>query len=162
MERLQEGIVTVHFYDLRHSATALAAIQNRHIQQQNRVGLHYAALGSLNFPPPLPPLADGLVAGCAMWAQFYVPRTSAGSNQGILMVRNLDPVVSSSGVLEIFESFGAVKELREAPLERHRWFVEFFDIRDAAAALSGLNGKRILRKHLKISFIAFPDGHGRM
>ncbi|XP_042503240.1 protein terminal ear1-like [Macadamia integrifolia] len=155
MERLQDGIVTVHFYDLRHSAAALAAIQNHYIQHQHIMRLYYTVL-------TLPPLAHRVVAGSATWAQFYVPSISADdSNQGILVVRNLDREISSSRILEIFESFGAVKELREAPLgtTSGSWSsliseMQLMLFRDWMAKNS--------QEAFKSSFIPSLEEHGRM
>ncbi|KAJ4972916.1 hypothetical protein NE237_006090 [Protea cynaroides] len=172
MERLQDGIVTVHFYDLRHAQAALAEITEQHMQQQSRLRQHYAALqkqqinlsfGFENFSPPLPPPAPGLIAGRAVWAQFTLPGKTIcpdGHNQGTLVVFNLDLEVSTCKLKEIFEAFGPVKELRETPLKRHQRFVEFFDIRDAARALTEMRGKAIHGKHVIIEF-SRPGGHGR-
>ncbi|XP_043703921.1 protein terminal ear1-like [Telopea speciosissima] len=172
MERLSEGIVTVHFYDLRHAQAALVEIREQHMQQQRRWRQYYAVLqeqqinlsfGLENFAAPLPPPAPGLIAGRAIWAQFTllgVNNVPEGHNQGTLVVFNLDLEVSSRRLKEIFEAFGPVKELREAPLKRHQRFVEFFDIRDAARALSEMKGKEIYGKHVIIEF-SRPGSHGR-
>ena len=53
---------------------------------------------------------------------------------------------------------GPVKELRETPLKRHQRFVEFYDIRDAARALSDMNGKEIHGKNVVIEY-SRPGGH---
>ncbi|PON74670.1 Splicing factor-like protein [Trema orientale] len=37
MERLCDGIVTVHFYDLRHAESALREIRDQHMQHQTRI-----------------------------------------------------------------------------------------------------------------------------
>ncbi|KAJ4952791.1 hypothetical protein NE237_029623 [Protea cynaroides] len=176
MERLQDGIVTVHFHDLRHAEAALEEMQKQHMQQQSRLREHYSALqnhhinlslglglGLEHFPPPLPPPAPGLIAGWAVWAQFTDPdifALSDGHNQGTLVVFNLDLDVSSSKLKEIFEVFGPVKEVRETPLKQHQRFVEFFDIRDAAKALSEMNGKEIQGRNVIVKF-SRPGGYGR-
>ncbi|KAF8408344.1 hypothetical protein HHK36_007493 [Tetracentron sinense] len=170
MDRLEDGIVTVLFYDLRHAQAAMAEIREQHMQQQSRLRKHYNAslMRSLrvqgdNSGFPAPPPARGLIAGCAVWAQFTLPETFGGSdghNLGTLVVFNLDSDVSASKLKEIFETFGPVKELRETPSKRNQRFVEFFDIRDAARALSEMNGKEIHGKHVIIEF-SRPGGHGR-
>lgn len=118
MERLREGVLTVHFYDVRDSQAALMAIQEQHMQHQCRLGRHYEALlqaqnNSIPLmpvpPPPLPPPARGLISGRVVWAQFTSPVTSAlpdGTNQGTIVIFNLDPQVSTTNLKEIFEAFG--------------------------------------------------------
>ncbi|XP_062110510.1 protein terminal ear1 homolog [Humulus lupulus] len=106
MERLYDGIVTVHFYDLRHAENALREIRDQHMQQQTRLrdyhfmisnsttsstiattnaslvvpnsGLEeYNWATSVLLPPPIPPPARGLLAGRAVWAQFVIPATNS-------------------------------------------------------------------------------------
>ncbi|KAJ9176281.1 hypothetical protein P3X46_011613 [Hevea brasiliensis] len=171
MERICDGIVTVHFYDLRHAEKALKEIRDQHMHQQSRLRNLFAALerssGFLrlgeNLLAPPPPAARGLISGCAVWAQFIIPSCNAvpdGHNQGTIVVFNLDPNVSTSSLKEIFQAFGSVKELRETPLKKQQRFVEFYDIRDAAKALREMNGKDIHGKQVVIEF-SRPGGYGR-
>ncbi|OVA17618.1 RNA recognition motif domain [Macleaya cordata] len=172
MERLQDGIVTVHFYDLRHAQAAMIEIQEQHMQQQSRLRHHYNSLTQFmpswglereNSVLPLPPPCRGLIAGRAVWAQFTSPAVIAGPdghNQGTLVVFNLDSGVSASKLKEIFETFGPIKELRETPSKRHQRFVEFYDIRDAAKALSEMDGKEINGQSVVIEF-SRPGGNRR-
>ncbi|KAK9271626.1 hypothetical protein L1049_001989 [Liquidambar formosana] len=170
MERLHEGIVTVHFYDLRHAEEAMVEIQGQHMQQQSRLRRYYDAalyphlgfdghsLGS----PVVPQPARGLVAGRAVWAQFTLPKKIAGPdghNQGTIIIFDLDLEVYASKLKEIFENFGPVKELTEMPLKQRQWSVEFFDIRDAARAHKELDGKEIYGKKVVIEF-SHPSGRG--
>lgn len=112
MERVREGIVTVHFYDLRHSQAALLEIQQQHMHQQYRLRRHYESVMAQNFllpPPPPRAAAPGLIAGRAVWAQFTIPSSygvADGNNQGTLVIFNLDPRVSPSHLKDIFETFG--------------------------------------------------------
>ncbi|KAM7487230.1 hypothetical protein LguiB_024714 [Lonicera macranthoides] len=175
MERVRSGIVTVHFYDLRHAQCALAEIQDQHMQQQCRLRNHFDALLLFSYnnyeqqptnhflaPPPLPPPARGLISSRAVWAQFTIPVTVGlheGSNQGTIVIFNLEPAVTTSKLMEIFQPFGAIKELRETPLKRHQRFVEFYDVRDAAKALSEMNGKEVNGKAMVIEFSRPGGGH---
>ncbi|GMH27668.1 hypothetical protein Nepgr_029511 [Nepenthes gracilis] len=181
MERVREGIVTVHFYDLRASHAAMEEIRAQHMQHQNRLRIHYMTTGlflarsgngyplacGLDImgppPPPLPPPARGLISGRAVWAQFMIPAINAfpdGHNQGTLVVFNLDSQISANTLKELFEAFGPVRELRETPLKKHQRFVEFYDVRDAASALAEMNGKEIYGKNVMIEF-SRPGGHGK-
>lgn len=112
MERVREGIVTVHFYDLRESQKALTEMQEQHMQQQYRLRRHYeSTVSSAAPPPPLPTPAPGLIAGRAVWAQFTAPVASSlpdGNNQGTLVIFNLDPDVSTNSLKQTFEAFGIV------------------------------------------------------
>lgn len=110
MERIREGIVTVHFYDLRHAEEALSAIRDQHMQHQTRLRNHYYTSCSNAALPPPPPPARGLIAGRTVWAQFSIPSPThavrEGHNQGTIVIFNLDSQVSKAGLKEIFETFG--------------------------------------------------------
>ncbi|KAL6567871.1 hypothetical protein OROGR_001539 [Orobanche gracilis] len=167
MERRREGLVTVHFYDVRESQAALTAIQEQHMQQQYRLGRHYDAL--LNNPialaavvPPQPQTARGLILGRVVWAQFTTPVTSGlpdGNNQGTLVIFNLGPLVSAAYLRNIFEAFGPVKDLRETPNNRNQRFVEFYDVRNASKAMSEMNGKQIYGQTIVIEYSPPGGGH---
>ncbi|KAF9673392.1 hypothetical protein SADUNF_Sadunf10G0019300 [Salix dunnii] len=164
MERVGDGMVTVHFYDLRHAERALREIREQHMLHQARLrNLFIQNCESLSMNIAPPPPARGLIAGCVVWAQFIIPSCKAvpdGQNQGTLVVFNLDPDVSTRCLKEIFQAFGAVKELRETPSKKHQKFVEFYDVRDAAMALREMNGKEIYGKQVDIEF-SRPGGYGK-
>ncbi|KAJ6769251.1 RNA BINDING PROTEIN [Salix koriyanagi] len=165
MERVGYGTVTVHFYDLRHAERALREIREQHMLHQARLrNLFIQNSESFSFNiAPTPPPARGVIAGCVVWARFIVPSCNEvpdGQNQGTLVVFNLDPNVSTRCLKEIFQAFGAVKEVRETPLKRHQRFIEFYDVRDAAMALGEMNGKEIYGKQVDIEF-SRPGGYGK-
>lgn len=97
MERADEGIVTVHFYNLRNSRRALNEIRERHMQQEQlSFGGGYTT-------------ARGLVSGQLVWAHFVFPQLTAvpeGNNQGSLVIMNLKPTVSSTTLRQIFQVYG--------------------------------------------------------
>lgn len=114
MERVQEGIVIVHFYDLIHAEKALKEIREQHMQEQARVRDLYTMTaaecepGVSNACVPLLP-ACGLIAGRPFWAHFTIPASNAvpeGNNQGTVVVFNLDPAVSISQLKDIFQAYG--------------------------------------------------------
>ncbi|KAE8663863.1 Terminal EAR1-like 1, putative isoform 2 [Hibiscus syriacus] len=166
MERVGEGIVTVHFYDLRHAERALREIRNQHMQQQKQQSIAGAAghkPGESDACTPLPRPERGRILGITVWAHFIIPVSNAlpdGNNQGTVVVFNLDPGVSNSELRDIFQAYGPVKELRETPLKKHQKFVEFYDVRDAAEALREMNGKEINGKQIVIEF-SRPGGYNR-
>lgn len=118
MERVSDGIVIVHFYDIRHAERALREIREQHMHHQcrlrnyfnNRFFFSNSASQFPDFPlPPRPSPARGLIAGHAVWAHFVVPASNAvpaGKNQGTIVIFNLDSAVSTSCLTEIFEAFG--------------------------------------------------------
>ncbi|CAM6087143.1 unnamed protein product [Calypogeia fissa] len=189
LERRHEGLVTTHYYDLRHSKEALRDIQQQHLLQQQRMQQkfqqqmqrqrssgHVQSADILElekqdvFKDPsrdedvVAPPARGLIGGKAVWAQYTVPvGTAAGldsHNQGTLVVFNLDVDMPLDDLRAAFEAHGAVKELRETPAKRQHKFVEFYDVRDAAKALEALDGHEIGGKRVKIEF-SRPGGQAR-
>lgn len=121
MERVSEGIVTVHFYDLRVAHAALDSVREQHMQHQNRLRIYYSSILAPNNsgpipglevlagPPPPPPPSPGLIAGRPVWAQFCIPATNAfpdGQNQGTIVIFNLNPTVSALALKDIFQTFG--------------------------------------------------------
>jgi hypothetical protein len=60
-------------------------------------------------------------------------------DQGVIVVYNLDPDTTNEQLAWIFNRFGEVKEIREAAARANQKFIEFYDIRHAAAALRAMN-----------------------
>ncbi|XP_022131403.1 protein terminal ear1 isoform X2 [Momordica charantia] len=163
MERIGDGIVTVHFYNLRHAERALREMRIQHSLRQKQFRNDHSWFPQNNFGPP-PRLARALIGGHPVWAEFVIPASNTavpdGNNQGTVVVFNLDSDVSASTLKEIFQRFGLVKELRETPLKKHQRFIEFFDVRDAARAVKEMNGKEIHGKPVVVEF-SHPGGHSR-
>ncbi|ERN13685.1 protein terminal ear1 [Amborella trichopoda] len=165
MERVREGLVVVHYYDLRHAQRALAEIQAQHVAHQARIAMwHRATVAGQGFGHGVGQgQGHGVIFWRGVWAQYVGAGWGGGregENQGTLVVFNLAEEVTMGNLKEIFEAFGPVKELRETPAKRQHRFVEFFDIRDAAKALTQMNGKEIAGKRLKIEF-SRPGGHAK-
>ncbi|CAI0425862.1 unnamed protein product [Linum tenue] len=156
MERIRDGFATVHFYDIRHAEAALTAIRDHRMQYQAGGGGRFITAAARG------PFFH-LGWGGGVWAQFTIPSIDAvteGHNQGTIVVFNLDPNASTSQLQQIFQPFGAVKEVRETPLKKQQRFVEFYDVRDAARALSEMNGKEILGRPVVIEF-SRPGGFSK-
>ncbi|CAN1795233.1 Protein terminal ear1 [Linum perenne] len=144
MERIRDGIVTVHFYDIRHAEAALDAIRDHQYHMHRRRRRPFEGWPTV-------------------WAQFTIPSIHAmpeGQNQGTIVVFNLDPNASAYHLRQIFQPYGAVKEIRETPMKKQQRFIEFYDIRDASKALNNMNGKEILGKPVVIEF-SRPGGFNR-
>ncbi|KAG4920092.1 hypothetical protein JHK84_048935 [Glycine max] len=139
-DSLRHGILTVHFFDLRHAESAFAAIRSMH----------------LHFP-------QFLLSAHPISAHYVLPSSNAfpdAHNQGTLVIFNLHPNLSTVQLRRLFQPFGPIKELRDTPWKKNQRFVEFFDIRDAAKALKHMNGKEIHGKQVVIEF-SRPGGHTR-
>ncbi|WJX33562.1 hypothetical protein P8452_21757 [Trifolium repens] len=144
-DSFRHGIITAHFYDLRHAETAFTAIRTHHVHCVS----YFNPLSHHQFysAPPPPP---GLVAGVPLWAHYV---HSDAENQGTLVLFNVDDNVSANHLRRVFEPFGAIKEVRDtAGKKKNQRFVEFFDIRDAAKAMNEMNGKEIDGKNVAIEF----------
>lgn len=121
MERAGDGIVTVHFFNLRNAEKALRVIRERHMQVQTRVRNHeygggaaYRRRGVKFHAPP----ERGLIAGHAVWAQFAIPAWSTvpeGINQGTIVVFNLDAEISINSLRKIFQVYGNNNILKITP-----------------------------------------------
>ncbi|KAJ3678318.1 hypothetical protein LUZ60_002121 [Juncus effusus] len=168
-ELVTDGIVTVHFYDLRSAQAAVHEVREEHVRQQSRMGQLYG------LPVPVPMMAApwdwpetgavgtarGSVCGHAVWANFAVARPEE-SNQGtIVVISPLPPGVSVHALRETFESFGSVKEVRESAMKPYNKFVEFFDTRDATRALRELNGKEVFGRRLVLEYTRPAASHAR-
>ncbi|XP_020252006.1 protein MEI2-like 2 isoform X1 [Asparagus officinalis] len=117
------GFVMISYYDIRSARTAMRALQNKPLRRR-KLDIH-----------------------------FSIPKDNPSDkdmNQGTLVVFNLDPSVSNDDLLKLFGTYGQVKEIRETPHKRHHKFIEYYDVRDAEAALRSLNRADIAGKRIKL------------
>ncbi|XP_075488741.1 protein MEI2-like 2 isoform X1 [Primulina tabacum] len=117
------GFVMISYYDIRAARTAMRSLQNKPLRRR-KLDIH-----------------------------FSIPKDNPSEkdvNQGTLVVFNLDASVSNDDLLQIFGAYGEIKEIRETPHKRHHKFIEFYDVRDADAALKGLNRIDIAGKRIKL------------
>ncbi|KAH9299670.1 hypothetical protein KI387_031352, partial [Taxus chinensis] len=141
LPRKRQGLVIVDYYDLRHAKQALADINQKHSMEQKMV--------ENNEKGKEVPSCCGLIGGKAVWARYAKP---TAKNQGTLVVFNLDSAISPDSLRSTFEQYGAVKEVREPPLNNQVKFVEFFDVREAYEAKEALDEQEIGSKRVKIQF----------
>ncbi|XP_020089117.1 protein MEI2-like 2 isoform X2 [Ananas comosus] len=117
------GFVMISYYDIRSARNAMRALQNKPLRRK-KLDIH-----------------------------FSIPKDNPSEkdiNQGTLVIFNLDPSVSNDEIREIFGAYGEVKEIRETPNKRHHRFIEFYDVRNAEAALRSLNKTQIGSKQIKL------------
>ncbi|KAK3183249.1 hypothetical protein Dsin_030535 [Dipteronia sinensis] len=117
------GFVMVSYYDIRAARNAMRALQNKPLRRR-KLDIHYS------IPKDNPSEKD--------------------TNQGTLVVFNLDSSVSSDELREIFGVYGEIREIRETPHKRNHKFIEFFDVRAAEAALRALHRSDIAGKQIKL------------
>lgn len=65
--------------------------------------------------------------------------------QGVVVVYNLDPDTTNEQLVWIFSRFGEVKGIQQAPARSNQKFIEFYDVRHAAAALHAMNRAELSR-----------------
>jgi hypothetical protein len=65
--------------------------------------------------------------------------------QGVVVVYNLDPDTTNEQLVWMFSRFGEVKDIQQAPQRSNQKFIEFFDVRHAAAALRAMNRAELSR-----------------
>ncbi|KAH9291598.1 hypothetical protein KI387_043218, partial [Taxus chinensis] len=132
LRRKHQGLVIVDYYDLRHAKQALANIKQKHSMQQK--------MAENNDKGKEVPSCCRLTGGKAMWARYAKP---IAKNQGTLVVFNLDSAISPDNLWSTIEEYGAVKEVREPPLNNQVNFVEFCDVREAYEAKEALDEQEI-------------------
>lgn len=174
------GSVVATFFDLRHALAAVSAIDGSiHFGRRIEARFHNAgsstplprsplqmhSAGSRNDSSGSSPL-DGMSARHSPYSSQTSPHQSptnqiipSPTNQGTLVVFNLDPNTTAEEIRNLFGSVGDVKEIRATPNKRHHKFVEFYDVRDAERALQSLNKTEVGGKKIKIE-ISRPGGRG--
>jgi RNA recognition motif-containing protein len=65
--------------------------------------------------------------------------------QGVVVVYNLDPDTTEEQLIWIFSRFGDVRDIQQAPMRTNQKFIEFWDVRHAAAALRAMNRAELSR-----------------
>lgn len=116
------GFVMISYYDIRAARRAMQALQNKPLRRR-KLDIHYS------IPKDNPSDKD--------------------TNQGTVVIYNLDSGLSNDEVSHIFGVYGEVKEVREGSRHNSK-SIEFYDIRAAEAALRELNKSDIGGKQMKL------------
>lgn len=85
------------------------------------------------------------VEGLAFLTQFICLCWCVGYVQGVVVVYNLDPDTTNDQLVWMFSRFGEVKGIQQAPQRSNQKFIEFYDVRHAAAALRAMNRAELSR-----------------
>ncbi|KAI5078418.1 hypothetical protein GOP47_0006089 [Adiantum capillus-veneris] len=161
--------VMVQFFDLRAARQALRDMQNFYMAHQHQqlysAGMIQSDKRRLAEEGHALHGRKGVLCGCIVSAQYigsWGMAVPEAHNQGTLVLFNVGADVNMQDVRQVFEAYGHVREVREAPAKRQHKFVEFYDVRAAATAWSALNGKEICGKCVKIEFSRQGGGSRRL
>lgn len=89
-----------------------------------------------------------------------IPDPRRPPNNGTIVVFHLPAGVTESHIENSFGCFGQIREIRGTPQKPGQRFIEFWDTRDAEAALNALNGKYVMGSKVSIEF-SLPGGFRR-
>ncbi|KAL0786202.1 hypothetical protein Bca101_002448 [Brassica carinata] len=128
------GFVMISYYDIRAAHAAMRALQNTLLRKRT-LDIHFS------IPKENPSEKD--------------------MNQGTLVIFNVDSTVSNDELLKLFGTYGEIREIRETPNRRFHRFIEYYDVRDAEAALKALNRSEIGGKCIKLE-LSRPGGARRV
>ncbi|KAF3551753.1 hypothetical protein DY000_02002355 [Brassica cretica] len=128
------GFVMISYYDIRAAHAAMRALQNTLLRKRT-LDIHFS------IPKENPSEKD--------------------MNQGTLVIFNVDSTVSNDELLKLFGAYGEIREIRETPNRRFHRFIEYYDVRDAEAALKALNRSEIGGKCIKLE-LSRPGGARRV
>jgi RNA recognition motif-containing protein len=123
------GTAIVRFYDVRVSQ----AVRRTRFCFRNR------CLG-VTYGPPL---------------EISNPRKPP--NNGTIVVFHLRKGIPEDGIHKEFAPFGAIRQIRCAPGKLTQRFIEYYDVRAAQAAVTGMKGKKIFKSKISVEF-SLPGG----
>mmetsp|Transcript_12917 Transcript_12917/g.21121 ORF Transcript_12917/g.21121 Transcript_12917/m.21121 type:complete len:1143 (-) Transcript_12917:1034-4462(-) len=114
------GCVVASYYDIRHARNAMKHLQGYAFRQRN------------------------------IDARYFISKENGDDREGLLVLLNVDESISDEELCKLFSQFGDLKELKEVPGKRQLRIVEFYDLRNADAALRVLNKSVIAGRRLQI------------
>jgi RNA recognition motif-containing protein len=79
-------------------------------------------------------------------------------NNGTLVLFHVKADVSDSDLVREFGKYGRIREVRKTPQKQTQRFVEYWDTRDAEAALENVNGKYLFGTRMVLEF-SLPGGY---
>lgn len=157
----QRGFVIVGYFDLRSALSAAQSLQGvvlcgRHLE----VGYSAPRKGETNQVNQVSckPVCVWEVCNMTLMLRWFLrqclvlePRSGGRIRtyflvlQGVVVVYNLDPDTTNEQLVWIFSRFGDVKDIQQAPQRSNQKFIEFYDVRHAAAALKAMNKAELSR-----------------
>jgi hypothetical protein len=80
-------------------------------------------------------------------------------NNGTIVIFRIPTRLSTGHLADEFGKFGAIREIRDSPHNPSQKFVEFWDLRSAAAAVTKMNGWFLCGSRLAVEFSAPGINH---
>ncbi|XP_019088305.1 PREDICTED: protein MEI2-like 1 isoform X1 [Camelina sativa] len=117
------GFIMVSYYDIRAAQNAARTLHNKPLR------------------------------GTKLDIRYSISKENPSENdtsKGALLVNNLDSSISNQELNRLVKSYGEIKEIRRTMHDNPQIYIEFFDVRAAEAALSGLNGLEVAGKQLHL------------
>lgn len=131
MNQINEGIVFIEFFDLRH-ATAAKLLFNGYNFNNQIINISYGPLQiSTDLKKP--------------------------NNNGTIVIFHLPNNISNEELNTFFNRFGEIREIRSTPNKNSQKFIEYWDIRAAEKALLTMNYQFFQGSRLSIEF-SHPGG----
>ena len=127
MDNISKGIVTVDYYDLRKSYSAIMKLNGK-VLHNTIIKVDYAPQQA-DIDPKHPP------------------------NNGTIVVFHLPKKVTEDKIVATFSPFGEIRQVRMSPSKNEiTAFIEYFDLRAAKKALNTKNGKYVMGARIKIEY----------
>jgi RNA recognition motif-containing protein len=107
--------------------------------------------------------AAQLGCGAQAWLiQFAPPQPIVNRrrppNNGTIVLFHLKPGLTDGEIEQEFSQYGEIRQIRSPPDRDTQRFVEFWDTRDALAALRGARGRTVLQSKISVEF-SLPGGY---
>ena len=81
-------------------------------------------------------------------------------NNGTIVIFHLPEDATDQELMMLFSKFGNIRQIRSSPFKQSQKFIEFYDKRDAQAALTAMNGTYVRNSKINIEF-SLPGGFRR-
>ena len=131
LSQIESGKFIVHYFDIR-SATSAKMFFNGIDLKGYKILINFA---------PLPIITD--------------PKKPP--NNGTIVIFHLPVGITDDQIMTIFGQFGEIRQIRGTPTKSQQRFVEYWDTRDANAALLTMSGKFVMGLRVSIEF-SLPGG----
>lgn len=130
--QFDRGILTVHYYDI-YAAQCLRRSDMR---------------------------IDGVSIAMSFGPLAEVKNPKKPPNNGTIVIFHLPEDTTDDELRSLFSKFGRVRQIRSSPFKQSQKFVEFYDKRNAQAALAAMNGTYVRNSKINIEF-SLPGGFRR-
>ena len=134
MNKINEGLFTVDYFDIRHANSAKMLLNGSKLKGY-KLSISFA---------PLPIIVD--------------PKKPP--NNGTIVIFHLPQGITDDQIMTIFSQFGEIRQIRGTPTKSQQKFVEYWDTRSAESALMSMSGQYVMGNRVSIEF-SLPGGFRR-